>query len=72
MPTLALHDTPGLETPSIFNYKCFLKLVIHVSGIAWFDVGYEMCTETSGSGYIIRASNGTITKTLDHNGTWGE
>jgi len=36
------------------------------------NVGYEMCTETSGSGYIIRASNGTITKTLDHNGTWGE
>ena len=36
------------------------------------NVGYEMCTETSGTGYIIRASNGTTTKTLDHNGTWGE
>ena len=36
------------------------------------NVGYEMCTETNGTGYIIRASNGTITNTLNHNGTWGE
>ena len=34
-------------------------------------VGYEMCTETSGSGYIIRANDGATTITLDHNGTWG-
>ena len=35
------------------------------------NVGYEMCTETSGSGYIIRANDGATTITLDHNGTWG-
>jgi len=35
------------------------------------NVGYEMCTETSGSGYIIRANDGVTTITLDHNGTWG-
>ena len=35
-------------------------------------VGYEMCTETSGTGYLIRANNGATTITLDHNGTWGE
>ncbi len=35
-------------------------------------VGYEMCTETSGSGYIIRANDGVTTITLDHNGTWGD
>jgi len=35
-------------------------------------VGYEMCTETSGAGYLIRANNGTTTITLDYNGTWGE
>ena len=34
-------------------------------------VGYEMCTETSGTGYIIRANDGATTITLDHNGTWG-
>ena len=36
------------------------------------NVGYEMCTETSGGGYLIRASDGTTTITLDYNGTWGE
>ena len=34
-------------------------------------VGYEMCTETSGAGYLIRASNGSETITLDYNGVWG-
>ena len=34
-------------------------------------VGYEMCTETSGTGYINRANDGVTTITLDHNGTWG-
>ena len=36
------------------------------------NVGYEMCTETSGGGYLIRANDGTTTITLDQNGTWGE
>ena len=36
------------------------------------NVGYEMCTETNGGGYLIRANDGTTTITLDHNGTWGE
>ena len=35
------------------------------------NVGYEMCTETSGAGYLIRASNGSETITLDYNGVWG-
>ena len=34
-------------------------------------VGYEMCTETSGAGFLIRASDGATTITLDYNGKWG-
>ena len=39
-------------------------------------VGYQMCTETQGAGYLIRATTGSgedmVTITLDFNGAWGE
>ena len=39
-------------------------------------VGYQMCIESKGAGYLIRATTGSgeniTTLTLDYNGAWGE
>ena len=71
-----IQEEDGNCSPSATNSDLIETNLMGGGDVISEAVGYEMCTETQGAGYLIRATTGEgdslVTITLDFNGAWGD